>query len=290
MLTFLPCTDLKSAKFDQPMSPATQNNSTPESETRGKFTFFPKLPLELRLKIWATTFKKQHVDLDIQKFWKRYPNRSYGLERPRLLRPIFPVALHVNRESRFETLRHYCIISTSDRRTRPPICVNLSLDSCFFDHTLVHSQSIASYYTSWLSRLDSNAPRGLKSLRELEIGDICWHAVCKYEVENEKSANHPQYPGRLFYLRALQVILRFSGLQQVTFTWTERYSNLHMTASDFVNMKDCRETIQKYMERHKNAFLGGKVPEIKVRRWVKEEKAFACSTRDGEKVWEKIEY
>jgi hypothetical protein len=63
-----------------------------------------------------------------------------------------------------------------------------------------------------------------------------------------------------------------------------------MTASDFVNMKDCRETIQKYMERHKNAFLGGKVPEIKVRRWVKEEKAFACSTRDGEKVWEKIEY
>jgi hypothetical protein len=36
-----------------------------ESEERGEFELFPKLPIELRLRIWNLTFQKQHLHVSI---------------------------------------------------------------------------------------------------------------------------------------------------------------------------------------------------------------------------------
>ena len=167
------------------------NNTTSSSEERGEFTLFPLVPVELRLKIWAMTFKKEHVDLDIQNCWA---NHHIGPGMHIISRPRFPVALHVNQESRTETKRHYCIISPSKLRltrlSTPPTCINLSLDSGFFDFQLVTNTKYAMAYKNWLTKLNSASRGGLAHLQELEVRNICWDWGTKRMLTRKKRQCH----------------------------------------------------------------------------------------------------
>jgi hypothetical protein len=127
---------------------------------------------EIRLKIWVMTFKQQHVGIDIQKLWELY-TPEYRREGEKPMRPIFPASLHVNHESRTETLRYYCILPRTEPRTGPsahhPVCLNPSLDSCYLSLTLASHVTFNKFYTAWLSNLDSEAPGGLKTCRKSKL-------------------------------------------------------------------------------------------------------------------------
>jgi hypothetical protein len=69
-----------------------------------KFTLFPKLPLELRQKIWRATFPQR-------------TSRFVLVDSPNIdPKPDFtpPITALVNRESHLETLRCYHILETND--------------------------------------------------------------------------------------------------------------------------------------------------------------------------------
>jgi hypothetical protein len=261
-----------------------ENNTTSSSEERGEFTVFPVVPVELRLKIWAMTFKKEHVDLDIQNCW---PNYNIGPGMHILPRPLFPVALYVNQESRTETMRHYCIISPSKlrltRASNPPTCVNLSLDSGSFDFQLITNSKYAIAYKNWLTKLTSASRGGLASLQELEVRRICWDQSYKGDIDQEKTS----MPwGRAHYILALKLILQFTGLKRICFTFRQCPIVNPPLTSLLNNGPECRQTIQAYMDRHKDNFIGNRAPEVKVRFWSERENASIWSTLKGDNLLE----
>jgi hypothetical protein len=245
---------------------------------------FPVVPVELRLKIWAMTFKKEHVDLDIQNCW---PNYNIGPGMHILPRPRFPVALYVNQESRTETMRHYCIISPSKlrltRASNPPTCVNLSLDSGSFDFQLITNSKYAIAYKNWLTKLTSASRGGLASLQELEVRRICWDQSYKGDIDQEKTS----MPwGRAHYILALKLILQFTGLKRICFTFRQCPIVNPPLTSLLNNGPECRQTIQAYMDRHKDNFIGNRAPEVKVRFWSEREGASIWSTLKGDNLLE----
>lgn len=266
----------------------------PEAEERGEFSLFPKLPLELRLRIWVMSFKKQHVDLDIQSLWGSRGAPTW-VGPVASVRQQFPTTLHVNRESRIETLSRYCIVIPGGiraTRARLPICVNLSLDSFSSSLDLLGDEKYAKDYTKWLTKLDSIAHGGLKAVKELEIRDIWWASDMKNDFEGGSS---PPKSFSFMVLRALGAILRFAGLNTVQFTysWTLQWAPYPTLWSD---MKECREALQAFLNRNSVAFVGGRPPEVKVRVWkpkceclhqcTHQSEGYVCSTQAGEQVWE----
>jgi hypothetical protein len=275
---------LKKAEIEQlGSSLVVQNNDASISEEHGEYTLFPEFPLELRLKIWVSTFKEEHVDLNIQKFWPWWPlNRvGKGAGSHTLPRPRFPVALYVNRESRIETMRHYWITSTtslrSARPSTPSICANFSVDSRSLDSELVTNNKYTKLYTDWLSKLASLSPGGLTPLKELEIRNIWWHQAYKVDIDQEKigASNRAQY---IFMLR---LILRFKGLRRICFTLRQSSVDYFPPAFLRRDVPECRETIQAFMERHKYNFICNTALEVKVLFWSEQNKYFICSTRKG---------
>jgi hypothetical protein len=61
----------------------------------------------------------------------------------------------------------------------------------------------------------------------------------------------------------MHLILRFTGLKWVYFTWTAVAAD-ELFSCYFNDMKECRETIQAFIEKNKDVFIGEKAPEIKV--------------------------
>ena len=82
-----------------------------EDSRYSTFTLFPKLPLELRRKIWVDSFPRARI-VDLLTYEELHdPIKNIGMyEETRIMankhaRDRFPVTLSVNRESRTETLR-----------------------------------------------------------------------------------------------------------------------------------------------------------------------------------------
>ena len=157
-----------------PNTPTDSNNqqgSTDTIDNSPTFNPFPKLPIEVRFKIWGLTFEKQHVDLDIQRF-----RAAQSALKTSPVRPVFPATMHVNQESLQETLRKYTVSVPGSTRavratsTRLPVCINFSIDSCTFSMDFIGMEKYWSSYKTWLSKLDGQDGK-LKSLKELEIRD-----------------------------------------------------------------------------------------------------------------------
>lgn len=101
--------------------------------TLEKFHKFPKLPTELRLKIWKATFPRPRII----PLGCSYRNTlgNYGLKwfQPSFAPPT-PISLHVNSESREEALKSYelCFESSGfELRIIPKIYVNFAEDIFF---------------------------------------------------------------------------------------------------------------------------------------------------------------
>lgn len=161
------------------------------ASVRAKFTLFPKLPLELRLKVWRESFPAgRHVSL-----------ATNSGPPPRL-----PTSLRVNRESRAETLRFYVVLFRSDLRkdkkmtqkNEIPFCFNPARDSMWLSITLlpVRPNYKTDSLNAWMDYIDNKLPGGCHSIQILELREITidsmysapgrWSAEAKYKSTSGK--------------------------------------------------------------------------------------------------------
>jgi hypothetical protein len=96
-------------------------------KNKPKFPLFPKLPIELRLKIWKESHEPRIIELRLPK--------NYRSNRYDFVIPKFPAALHVNKEARLESLKDYKM-SFKHKQCRRPILFNFSIDTLHIrDHS-----------------------------------------------------------------------------------------------------------------------------------------------------------
>ncbi|PMD40194.1 hypothetical protein L207DRAFT_582418 [Hyaloscypha variabilis F] len=103
----------------QPVLPTSTSSSHAHSEEDpthfgqpvDNFTFFPKLPIELRLKIWRFGFPRGG-EVNFAALRNNAPIER-EITRMAVDSPP-PVTLSVNRESRHETLKHYAVVMRSE--------------------------------------------------------------------------------------------------------------------------------------------------------------------------------
>ena len=119
-----------------------------------------------------------------------------------------PITLHINHESRQETLKHYYVIYRPSPHKELPLCFNPARDSLYL------SAWDASVITkNWFSYLNSKIPGGLKAIKYLEIRDV-WHSDLKTQ---RATGSHPRAGPRD---TPLNIFLRqFEGLELLTLTF-----------------------------------------------------------------------
>ena len=179
-------------------------DATPEEPVKSRastaFTCFLRLPVELRLKIWRYTFPRgRRVHLS-------YRGVRDDLTNPKDHGPL--ISLQINQESRTETLKQYCFISTDSCASAfgniysPPILLlaNPDLDDLYLMDSDLH---VLEPVDKWLEYVESRQNGFLSRITGFE------YTICPFDQSGL---------GRSLSLteRPLGPLLLFSNLRWIT--------------------------------------------------------------------------
>jgi hypothetical protein len=199
-------------------------------------TEFPRLkdlPPELRIQIWLHAFPPgRHFDLDTYVLFNEMHPKGITFDdhrMPSLLNPDPPVTLFVNRESRQENLRHYCIIFPEGYylcKSRvnfkiKPLCLNSSKDSLYFDFRTIWTYDIS--FNWWLQFLNVQIPGGLQKFKALEARNVSWR----------DTARENRVPGSPQIRPLSQTFSMFTGVRKIIITLNVNESRSPNTESWF---------------------------------------------------------
>jgi hypothetical protein len=242
-----------------------------------EFTIFQELSLELRLKIWRSAFprsRKRFLDYIPGQHYEFLDNYDFETEKAVTQQKFDPLpsTLFINRESRAETLRYYCLAGYvcggnefSPRLTNKPLCFAPTRDVAriVFESFWCHG------FATWLNHLDRQMPGGLKSIRYLEICETRYmDDLSQIWPEDLPIAGAAPDALDLFLAR----IFKFEGLEKVSFIF-KTYYTINGSGREYTSQR--LETFKKIMrdtfEIHiaTGLFKVEKLPEIEVRSWEK---------------------
>jgi hypothetical protein len=106
----------------------SQTDSNIQNPAPALFTFFPKLSIQLRQRIWAFALRPRVVD--VRRYW--LPPKIHGYRTT----TAPPTILHVNRESRAVALQHYKL-SFCAKMSPPQTYFNFATDTLFLDASVL---------------------------------------------------------------------------------------------------------------------------------------------------------
>ena len=206
-------------------------------QCHNSFIYFPKLPLEIRLAIWRLLFPKaRKVLINVQ-----YKSNKNQQDRGSPL----PIGLRVNRESRFETLKHYTVFHQDPLVFHPkafvelvehpnPTCVNPFKDTIRFSQNNLYSDD----FPELIYDMRTRSSRVFNTIQKLEIMDLSWHET-NVDVISRLWAPH------------VQALTSFRNLSEICFTYSEEYYRLRFwrnrwSAEVLSFYQDCFQKEKKY--------------------------------------------
>ena len=154
-----------------PLSLEVSRMSIPESDIviagpPSEFRLFGNLPIELRLKIWRTSFRQRQVMLSPASCYDPFGFKDI------IYTQTYPETLLVRKESRTETLKFYVTVEYDPTFTdawgnkfRQKIYLNPRIDSVLFELTKAIPRS--EIHDIWLAKVDAAIPNGLAIVREV---------------------------------------------------------------------------------------------------------------------------
>ncbi|KAE9367322.1 hypothetical protein N431DRAFT_444475 [Stipitochalara longipes BDJ] len=231
-----------------------QNNELENacSQDLDTFTPFPKLPIDLKLKIWRFTFP--------------------SCRRPEDLTSLL-VTLRINKESREEVLKKYSVILRNDyyqdlhgtsadvaKEWKKPLSYNAHRDVLEINFFPVRLGS--SCTDNCFSYLQAKNPRVLLETRVLEISNWDWvHFAVRINYDGDDS---PYY---LYIFRdAMNVFLYFRNLEAVNLLRTPDHQSLNLIQLTTFSSDEGRlevERMRQWFEQNKEAFAKG-IPNITI--------------------------
>ncbi|CZT03546.1 uncharacterized protein RAG0_10265 [Rhynchosporium agropyri] len=178
------------------------------------FDCFKKLPMELRLMVWRLSFPRDrlvdmneivHVDMD--HFRRGLPEPDCEISRGTERNCPFPATLHINQESRKETLNHYCVVLRPEGYSQKleTLCYNPGLDTLFF--SLKETPELR----KWIELLQEASPRLFSLIEKVEIRN---QRPCLAFFETPGFGN---VKGMELLRRSLVVLSKFSGLKYLKY-------------------------------------------------------------------------
>ena len=158
----------------------------PQIKIPGEFTLFPSLPPEIRLRVWKLLIVTGSRHVDLLGGFVPIPNPD-GLESGREnyrqarkdAKRTFPQTLHVNQESRFETLNTLSFVFPCSNQPEHilhlergfdsltlPLWVDLKSDTVYISWINLFAEGL----NHWaLGTIVKHAPELLRAVRKLEI-------------------------------------------------------------------------------------------------------------------------
>jgi hypothetical protein len=239
------------------LPPVSTASLPPNEEVLDSFALFPKLPIELRLKVWRNTFPRgRYVDLDDYHGFPIYSsiktNGPFGKE------PCPPIALSVNKESRRETLRHYIIVFLEDPLPRR-IFYNPSLDAAYVEDMVPWQGRAYSPYF----KLKYEAPRIYTATKVLRL--LWWLNVWNYPIyyfkRNPAGRLEMSYGGGERDSYYADALFRFTNLEELRVVLQKREEEYHSVVLN--RAESLREQIIEFLQESAEVW-GGKVPRITV--------------------------
>jgi len=229
----------------------THIHQTAEAEALHNFAVFPKLPIELRLKIWRSSFATgHHVSLP---FIKPY----YG-QLPLEDRSTFPNAFRVNHESRTEALKHYFIVLLG--RSKKPFVYSPKFDIIWIG--LFFSNPGTKAMDTLASNLQVQAPKIFSQTKIIEVRHWDWSCgILKSTRLNRDRQIGIQGPATHGPTETqMKPFLDFPNLEVVRLIVDRNYRAYHMRALRTLNPAQINAWIQgfrQWLEEHKVAFTKG---------------------------------
>lgn len=254
--------------------------STPETAQR-LFTLFPRLPKELRVRIWFFAFPdpvdvRLEPDPNLWRFERGMINDSvdqYTFAVVQTWKDIFkkmpeqvlpPVTLQVNYESRQETLNHYAILfhqdvasllhnPAHDTPSKRPFCFSPTRDTAFVP--IVGFADEDCDFPDWLTHLINIKPIWAERLYRMKFTGLrCDEALiqdfkdCAEDVSLEE-----------FHVGILGSLLRLPRLKTVEIICKpSKVDKAHADA--------CRQELEKllvkFFAKHRRHFIGSRIPTI----------------------------
>jgi len=225
------------------------------------FACFPKLPIELRLAVWRFAFPApckvniHYGQHDVREFIERGSKKI----RCRTTQPL-PIGLSVCKESRIETLKHYCVylqqgFSLTGANYKP-LCFNPSWDDLFINYSQIlrrpgdyQNPSLSQH----ISSLKAYSPEHFANIQHLRLENVLplsFYSQCWYSGGTDSGTNATDFDSD--FNLSNEFILYFSTLRKVTLiAWA--------------NAKVRGSTVDRFiatLERNKDKFIGGSAPEV----------------------------
>lgn len=247
------------------------NPSSPPIDAPGAFTCFPKLPTELRLKIWrfANATGGRHVDLSGKSDCVRLPYiPDYEQEYPHLQgEPVseseyhraieaakrrFPQTLHVNQESRLETLNILTFFFQDPKKKHAarfhlggcriqPLWLDMEVDTACMDWDDLYSERDSPVVLGYIAK---HAPNILQNIRKLEIRDTYMCIIDEDYI--------------VFHKHMLKALLCFTSLEVLYITVSEPDISVDV-------MNDLKRRIKTWLDRQEGSSLKDTLSTIHVR-------------------------
>jgi hypothetical protein len=240
------------------------------------FTLFPRLPLELRLKIWRRAFPKPRLvhigpSCSVCYCW------SHDYLKAKVQHIPLLVTLRINSESRTETLKFYTVIWRDEKdNLRQPLYFDHTRDKLYMGYC---HDSDDQQLLDWVKQLKSNALGRLEKVNNLEFDGVWFQdRFFKAQLMGRVSGFHNKHlaacRGEMAHCICssfrctplLESVMQFSGLRRLDF-WLrgrDRWEDIVDDKGESGVLEEYRVLLANYFEIQKEKFDGGKVPQVRV--------------------------
>ncbi|CZR56864.1 uncharacterized protein PAC_06753 [Phialocephala subalpina] len=239
------------------------------------FQLFADLPIEIRRMIWRECFPNSRSVNITPPCHVRVCHRSYCRPQTRARRYPLPITLHINSESRQETLQNYTIIlwkiSENERQVSQQLVFDPKRDNLYLRCCCAMGPMISDLdrkkLSRWIKFLQNAAPNAFERIERIEIrgySTVFDTADLMLKFPDTSLERFCRVGGPAVAKEVvLGGVLQFPGLKHIKINlWIDEVEIGQRSQQKVVG--EYQKEITTFLEKHKDIFASEKAPDVVV--------------------------